>query len=107
MIDFKVRIKFRNTFTMREHMYPEKYDVESFDPIPPPLEVLNLERYKAKGCDVVYREPDWIKEEKDKLAMLKDYEKLGSVLEEIKSIPRKKVKKEKLPKTYSFFQKGL
>lgn len=99
-----MRIKYRNEFTLREHVLPKKYPVASFDPLPPPLEVLQLEKLREKGCIVEYNEPNWIKEERKNLEKFKKKEPL---INDLHKLPREKKKKEQLAKFYSFLPKGM
>ena len=44
-----VTIKYRTPLKLREHLYPEKYQLPLREPIPPFKEVRKLERFKEKG----------------------------------------------------------
>lgn len=99
-----MRIKYRDEYTLREHILPEKYPIPSMDPLPPPLEVLHLERLREKGCIVEYNEPNWIKDEK---LNMKEFEKPGPLINDLHKLPRERKKKEQLAKVYSFFTKGM
>ena len=37
---------------MREHLRPDKFDLQLRDPIPPAYKIKHLERIKARGAEV-------------------------------------------------------
>ena len=88
----KVIIKYRTPLKLREHLYPEKFEFKLDEPLPDKKAVLHLEKYRDWGCEVVYRMPNWVKEEREKIDGLfvkpekPDYEKINETKTRIKPI---------------------
>lgn len=95
----KVIIKYRTPLKLREHLYPEKFEFELNEPLPDKNTVLSLEKYREWGCEVSYRMPDWVKDEREKIDGLfikqgkPNYEEINEKRARIKPI---------LPKQYTF-----
>ena len=56
-----VKCIYRTPLKVREHIYPERYDLELKDPLPPAYALKQLNRIEARGAEVVFREPAWLK----------------------------------------------
>lgn len=95
----KVRIVYRTPLKLREHLYPEKFSFKLDEPLPDKKDVLNLEKFRDMGCEVVYRMPNWVKEEREKIDGLfvkpvkPDYESITEKRARVKPV---------LPKQYTF-----
>ncbi len=96
----KVRIVYRNPLKLQEHLFPEEFPMKLKDPLPILRDVRRLESLREMGCEVVYRQPEWVK---------KKYSKYKEAIENSKKnkfkevVERTKAKiKPILPRQYKF-----
>lgn len=61
-----VRIIYLTKLKLKEHLQPGRYLFPLAEPLPPQWKVLQLEKYRDYGAEVVYNMPRWVKEELEK-----------------------------------------
>lgn len=57
----------RTKLKLREHIKPEKFRWQLEEPLATYYTVRQYERIRERGAKVVYNEPKWVKEEREKL----------------------------------------
>lgn len=66
----------RTPLLMREHLFPEKFELKLRDPLPIRKQVDNLKKIEERGATVVYNKPRWVEELEQEE---KQEEKVGGV----------------------------
>lgn len=95
----KVIIKYRTALKMKEHLYPELFDLPLREPLPAKKKIIQLEKYRDWGCEIDYNMPKWVKEELEKVDNLfKETERLS--FQEV--VDQRAKVKPILPKEYNF-----
>ena len=95
-----VRIKYMTRLKIREHLYPERFDLPLAEPLPPQKQIKKLENYRDFGCEVDYNMPIWVQEEFEKGRKYFEKKETRS-FEELVNDTKARVKKT-LPKQYKF-----
>lgn len=91
---------------MKEEIKPEMFELPLNDPVPSFKNVIRLERYREKGCEVHYAMPKWLEEEKKTGSNFLDFLEKKHFDEYLKDLTKEKTKKKVLSKQYNFIKKN-
>lgn len=61
-----VKCVYRTPLLLREHLRPDKFDMQLRDPVPPAHALKQLDRISARGAEVVFNMPKWLSEQQSK-----------------------------------------